>query len=336
MLPNRLRRKAMRADRLLSLLMLLQKHGCMTAGELSEALEVSERTIYRDIEALSGAGVPVYGETGRNGGYALLEGYRTSLTGLTEGEMRALFMLSIPAPLVELGLSQELRAALLKLSAALPAWRNEHEKEVRQRFYLDSTWWHQGGAPVPHLQSLYQAIWQDRMLNLTYRLIPSVEITQNVAPYGLVAKAGVWYLVFERMGKVQALRVSSLLDVRTLDEPFRRPEDFDLETFWKDWCAGQELRQRAYPVRVRAAPHLVQLLAMAFGEGFLQLNTQEQKGESEQWVHIELTFESLEAARERLLAYGGSIEVLEPRALRLSMWDYARQIGGRYADLERG
>ncbi len=129
----------MRADRLLSLLMLLQARGRLTAKALAEKLEVSERTIYRDIDALCVAGVPIYGEAGPEGGYALLDSYRTSLTGLTEGEVRALFMLNIPAPLAELGVSQELRTAMLKLSAVLPAARRSDEERVRQRFYLDST-----------------------------------------------------------------------------------------------------------------------------------------------------------------------------------------------------
>lgn len=145
----------MRADRLLSLLMLLQIRGRMTARELAKELEVSERTIYRDIDALSIAGVPVYGEPGPEGGYALVDSYRTNLTGLTEGEVRALFMLSIPAPLADLGVSHELRAALPKLSAALPNARRRDEERVRQRFHLDSTWWRQGEERVPHLQTIH-------------------------------------------------------------------------------------------------------------------------------------------------------------------------------------
>src|SRR5512136_703550 len=133
----------MRADRLLSLLMLLQARGRMTAQELAAELEVSERTIYRDINALSASGVPVYAESGPGGGCALLDSYRTNLTGLDQDEVRALFMLSIPAPLDQLGVSQELRTALLKLSAALPDTRRGDEERTRQRIHLDSTWWFQ-------------------------------------------------------------------------------------------------------------------------------------------------------------------------------------------------
>jgi len=148
--------------------MLLQIRGRMTARELGKKLEVSERTIYRDIDALSAAGVPVYGEPGPEGGYALVDSYRTNLTGLTKGEVRALFMLGIPAPLADLGMSQELGAALLKLSAALPDARRHDEERVCfcQRFHLDSTWWRQGEELVPHLQTIHQAVWQDRKLHL--------------------------------------------------------------------------------------------------------------------------------------------------------------------------
>src|SRR5512147_2861952 len=152
----------MRADRLLSLLMLLQARGRMTAQELARELEVSERTIYRDINALSASGVPVYAESGPGGGCALLDSYRTNLTGLTADEARALFMLSIPAPLDQLGVGQELRAALLKLSAALPSSRRPDEERARQRIHIDSLAWFQGEDPVPHLHTLQQAVWQDR------------------------------------------------------------------------------------------------------------------------------------------------------------------------------
>ena len=160
----------MRADRLLSLLMLLQARGRMTAQELAQELEVSERTIYRDINALSASGVPVYAESGPGGGCALLDSYRTNLTGLTADEARALFMLSIPAPLDQLGVTQELKAALLKLSAALPEARRSDEERIRQRVYLDSLNWFQDADAVPHLPAIYRAVWDDRKLAITLRV----------------------------------------------------------------------------------------------------------------------------------------------------------------------
>ena len=321
----------MRADRLLSLLMLLQARGRMTAKALSEEVQVSERTIYRDMEALSMAGVPLYAEAGPEGGFALLDSYRTTLTGLTEGEVRALFMLSIPAPLAELGVSQELRSALLKLSAALPDARRHDEEQVRQRFHLDSTWWHQGEDSVPHLQTIHQAVWQDRRLQLKYRPMPTVEIEQVVDPYGLVAKAGVWYLVCARNGRVRVHRVSDLLDARLMGETFERPAQFDLAAFWRTWCVEREKRHAAYPVLVRVAPDFIPWLPMYFGAPIREKIAQAGPPDAEEWITLELAFESLEAARDRILDLGRGVEVLKPLALRKSIADYAAQIIALYA-----
>lgn len=320
----------MRADRLLSLLMLLQARGRMTARKLAEELEVSERTIYRDIDALSAAGVPVYGESGPEGGYALLDSYRTNLTGLTEGEVRALFMLSIPEPLTKLGVSQELKAALRKLSAALPDAHRHDEERVRQRFHLDSIWWHQVEESVPHLQTIYQAVWQARKLYQTYRLPFAIEVEQVVDPYGLVAKAGVWYLVYAVSGCIRTHRVSALFDVRMLEESFERPADFDLAAFWKEWCAEREESRSYYTVAVRVAPDFLPELPRYFGSRIRTKIAQAGPSEAEGWITLELSFESLEAARDRILGFGRGVEVLEPQALRRSVLDFASQIVALY------
>lgn len=320
----------MRADRLLSLLMLLQARGRMTARELAGELEVSERTIYRDVEALSTAGVPVYGEAGPEGGYALIDSYRTDLTGLTEGEVRALFMLNIPAPLIDLGVGQELRAALLKLSAALPHTRRHDEGRVRQRFHIDSNWWRQGDEQVPHLPTIHQAVWQDRKLQVTYLLPFAEAIDRFVEPYGLVAKAGVWYLVWARNGRNDVYRVSDLLDVQMSDEPFERLEEFDLITFWEGWCAEREGNFHDYKAVVRVVPDLLPLLPRYFGNHIQARIAQAGPRDAEGWTRLELSFESFEAARERLLGFGRGVEVLEPRPLRRSVLDYAQQIVALY------
>ena len=323
----------MRADRLLSILMLLQARGQLTARQLATELEVSPRTIYRDVDALCVSGVPIYSDRGRDGGYALLDSYRTSLTGLKEGEVRALFMLSIPSPLRELGVGGELEAALRKLAAALPVDRREDERRVRERFHLDAPWWFQGREPVPHLAAVRQAVWQDRWLEIRYRLWVGhvLDVAQRVAPYGLVAKAGVWYVVYAYRGRVRALRVSGLLHARPLEERFERPVDWDLGAFWEKWCAEVEEGRPDYRVRLRAAPHIASDPARYLGESGQQstLAAPPQISAAE-WATVEWTFESLEEARVRLLALGGAVEVLEPVALRRSMADYGRQIAARY------
>jgi predicted DNA-binding transcriptional regulator YafY len=306
---------------------MLQSKGRMSAGQLAKELETSQRTIYRDIDALSGMGIPVYGMPGREGGYALLDSYRTSLTGLTDAEARALFMLRIPAPLVELGISKELRTALLKLAAALPDSSRESEERVRQRFYLDSNWWHQGDEALPHLKVIYQAVCEDRLLHLRYRPVYRVELEQLVEPYALVAKAGVWYLVYARHGRVDVHRVSQLLDARLAEGYFARQADFDLVSFWESWCTEEEECRFLFSVQVRIAPEFIPIFPLYFGY-------QEVAGEpdSQGRLTLELTFESFEAARDRLLGLGRAVEVLSPAALRTSIVDYARQVLDLYLE----
>jgi len=320
----------MRADRLLALLMLLQARGRMSARALAEELEVSERTIYRDIDALSAAGVPVYGEPGREGGFALLDSYRTNLTGLKEDEVRALFMLSIPAPLAELGVSQELKAALLKLAAALPAGQRHQEERVRQRIHLDPTWGGEQETSLPHLHTIHRAVWQDRKLLVTYLRPWAVETEHLVDPYGLVARAGVWYLVYGRKGRVRIHRVSALVDVRLSGERFERPADFDLGAFWREWCAELEESRSDYVVTVRVAPDFVPLLPWYFGEQIRDRIAQAGPPDAEGWITLELPFDRLETARDRILSFGRGVEVLEPRGLRASILDYANQIVALY------
>lgn len=322
----------MRADRLLSIMMLLQARGPrkLTAQALAEEFEVSERTIYRDIDALSAAGVPIYGEPGPAGGYALLDSYRTTLTGLTDGELRALSMLSIPDVLADLGLSQPLRSALLKLSAALPAARRGEEERVRQRFYLDSAWWRQGEEPLPYLTALHQAVWQDRRVWLDYRIEPlGIDITQLVEPYALVAKAGVWHLVAAVQDTLRVYPLAALSEVRLAEESFQRPPDFDLEAFWRGWCSEQEHGRGRFVAAVRVAPHSAPELIRRLGER-ARSALEAGRTDSAGWTIVELRFESLEAARERILGFGGGVEVLKPLALRWSVQDFAAQIAALY------
>ncbi len=322
----------MRADRLLALLLLLQARGRLTAPRLARELEVSERTIYRDIDALSAAGVPVYGEAGPGGGYSLLDSYRTNLTGLTEGEVRALFMLNIPRPLADLGVGRDLGAALRKLAAALPASRREDEQHVRQRFLLDPVGWEQGEVSTPHLATVHRAVWEDRRLHIAYRIGPlAAQMAQTVEPYGLVAKAGEWHLVYAVKGARRVIRVAALLDARLADETFARPADFDLTACWGEWLAAREVNQTQYVVTVRVAPHFVAELPRYFGDAARAQIVGAGPPDAEGWLTLQLSFESLEAARARLLGFGAAVEVLAPYALRRSMTDYAAQIGALYA-----
>ena len=323
----------MRADRLLSLLMLLQARGRMTAADLAQELEVSVRTVYRDLDALSAAGVPVYAERGPGGGCALLDGYRTTLTGLTQEELRALFMLNVPSALDDLGMSGELRGALRKLAAALPAGRREDHELVRRRIHLDWSGWERAAGPAPHLQAMQRAVWEDRKLRITYRAhigpyTPQFE--RVVAPYGLVAKAGIWHLVCARDDGIQAHRASDVVAVQITDEHFDRPADFDLAVFWQDWRISQEANRPSFTATVRVAPELVPLLPYYFGKSIQPAIAGAASPDAAGWMTVVLPFERFEDARERLLGFGRAAEVLEPLALRLSIIDYAGQILDRY------
>ncbi len=298
----------------------------MSARALAEELEVSERTIYRDVEALSAAGVPIYAEAGVNGGYSLLDSYHTTLTGMNDAEVRALFMLSIPEPLADLGVSQELRSALLKLTAALPAQRRKDEAEVRQRIYLDANWWFQGGEPVVHLSAIQQAVWHNRKLVIQYQVPYGPQVEQETEPYGLVAKAGVWYVVYRINGRFQAKRVSKIRKAQLEAEQFSRQKDFDLAAFWQTWCQSFEAQRAQYPVKIRVAPQFVDQLPYYFGEAVLEKLSPVDTKDPDTWLELTLSFESLEEARRKLLELGGVVEVVTPVPLRLSLADYAMQI----------
>lgn len=319
----------MRADRLLSLLMLLQTRGRMSASQLARELEVCERTIYRDIVALSTAGVPVYAEAGPDGGYQLLDSYRTTLTGLSESEARALFMLNMPGPLAKLGLSQDLKAAMLKLTAALPEYRRQDEERVRQRYYIDSSWWNQAEEPLPAMQIIQQAVWEDRKLAITYVPLFDVQIERVVDPYGLAAKSGSWYLVFARAGRVRARRVADLLDARLCPEKFERPADFDLGEFWKGWCAEEEQSYSGYPVIVRVTKKALPAVIRRFGARVRDQLAHAPENEAGSRI-LTLYFLWIDEARDRLLPFGSGVEVLEPYALRASIADVAEQAAGLY------
>jgi predicted DNA-binding transcriptional regulator YafY len=319
----------MRADRLLSLLMLLQARGRMTAAALAVELEVSVRTIYRDLTALSASGVPVYCERGPGGGVGLVEEYRTTLTGLSPEEARALFMLSVPAPLLQLGVGQELKGALLKLSAALPDSRRSEELRARQRIHLDSSWWFQSEQAVPHLVTLQKALWADRKLRIATRLdFFNSRIEQEVDPLGLTAKAGLWHLVFGQGGGIHVLRVAQVLEAEVLPEGFSRPPDFDLAAFWQGWCREYEARP-PFVARVRIAPSLQPVIRHYFGEA-VEAGLARAPAEPDGWVALALPFESFFDARTRLLGLGRAVEVLEPLALRKSLIDFAEQVVGFY------
>ncbi len=204
----------MRASRLVQLLLLLQANGRMTAAQLAERLEVSVRTIYRDLDALSSAGVPVYAEPGPGGGCQLVDGYRTRLTGLTADEAQAMALSGLPGAAAELGLGTVLAAAQIKVEAALPPELRGRAVRMRERFHLDAPGWFKRAEEVPHLATLAQGVWEERRIEITYQRWDHERGEQRrtrrvINPLGLVLKAGTWYVVATARGEHRTYRVSA-------------------------------------------------------------------------------------------------------------------------------
>jgi predicted DNA-binding transcriptional regulator YafY len=326
----------LRADRLLSMLMILQSRGKVTARELASELEVSVRTVHRDVVALSSAGVPVYAERGSTGGIALIERYRSDLTGLTKEEVRALFMMNIPSALTELGVGQELQAAMLKLSAALPATFREDERGVRQRIHIDPTPWENQPAleAVSDLKTMQDALWESRVLEIRHTswLRPDMEpLRAMIHPYGLVAKARIWYLVGKRDDHIAVIRVDRIVEVQESGQTFGRPEGFDLLSFWKSYCQDQMENRPVYPVVARLETGLLHWLSWSLGERVQMRLLEDRSPDQMGRTTLELRFEYFDQALKGLLPMGRAIEVLEPVALRCSIKDYAEQILTLYA-----
>ncbi len=325
----------MRADRLLSIMLLLQARGRMPARELSRRLEVSERTIYRDLDALGAAGIPVYVERGRHGGCALVEGYSTDLTGLTAPEARTLFAARAAGYLADLGLGDAGDAALLKLLAALPdASRRDAERSLA-RIHLDPDVWFHAPEPAPYLAVAHEAVWQERRLRLTYRRSNGATTAGVVEPLGLVVKARVWYLVAADAGNMRVFRITRIQGATLLDERFARPDHFDLPSYWASWRAAFERSIPAYAVVVRVAPAAMPRLQDLLGEEVAIHMGRAAPPDARGWHAIPVTFERIDDARRALLGCGASVEALEPEELRASLAEAAAELATLYPGLPR-
>lgn len=323
----------MRASRLVQLLLLLQTKGKMTASRLATELEVSVRTIYRDIEALSGAGVPIYAEAGPGGGVRLVDGYRTRLTGLTAEEAEALALSGLPGAASELGLGTVLAAAQLKVDAALPPELRSRAVRMRERFHLDAPGWFAREEPVPHLAGLSRSVWDEQRVEIRYRKRDG-EVTRLLDPLGLVLKAGVWYLVAlsGRTRSLRTFRVSRVVSVKLLDEESQRPDGFDLATHWEE--ASQDFLgswpTTAVLVRVRADVLWLVRYVQDPKRAQPALDSASEP-DHEGWVTLTLQFENLETAGFELMRFGGDLEVLEPAELREHLAARAASMVARYA-----
>ncbi|TMK89665.1 MAG: YafY family transcriptional regulator [Actinobacteria bacterium] len=316
----------MRASRLVSLLLLLQTRGQLTAPELAEELEVSVRTVYRDVEALSSAGVPVYAEAGRGGGFRLIDGYRTRLTGLSAKEAEALLLGGTPGPVGELGLGTVFAAAQAKLLAAMPKEVADRAFVVRQRFHLDSAGWFKSSRVPAHLGPVATAVWEGQRVEVVYRHYDSDEEAKRVLdPLGLVLKAGVWYLVAARDGETRTYRVSRIRSARVLNEESSRPPEFDLPAYWADAVSRFEVGAPRLAVTLRATGRAI----AALHRHGCEPEPVERTGRGR--VRTSATFDDVDAAVRELMPLGGAVEVLDPPELRDRMREAAGEIVAVYA-----
>ncbi len=319
----------MRASRLLSILMLLQAKGRMSAQALADEVEVSLRTIYRDIDELSAAGVPVYAERGRAGGFQLLDGWRTRLTGLTAPEAQALFLAGLPGPAAELGLAELMEAAQLKLLAALPAGWQADARRVGARFHLDPVGWFRSAPPTDHLPAIAEAVWTERLLKVRYESWSGV-VDREIAPLGLVLKAGTWYLAAAIGEDRRTYRLSNILTLAVLDERFTRPPDFDLAAYW----AGATQRFEAAIYRdtamLRVSPRGLKQLRKLSGAVAEAAARTAEAPDHEGWRRLVIPIESIDHAAHELIKLGAEAEVLAPAPLRARIGEMASRLAALY------
>lgn len=314
----------MRADRLLSILMLLKAKGRLTARELADELAVSTRTIYRDMDALSSAHFPIYADKGQNGGYALLPDYELDLTGFSDRDVQALAALNIPEPFFEIGLGSGLKTALSKLLVVLGEDLNNIENGAQTRLIIEPASTRRPAGTDTNLLTIKQAVWQDHCISC--RIIYPIHFGTSdpiiLAPYTLIAEGGQWYLIGHRSNFYQVFPLTQLMEVRLTDMVFVRADDFDASSIWKRWISIRSQNSPVYPVRLEMQPDMMGYFSGRYGIPFRELP---EKAHKDGWHALRVDFGSLEQARTILLGLGGAVKVISPEALRISITDYAKQ-----------
>ncbi len=308
----------MRASRLLSLLILLQTRGRASAESAARRFGVSVRTVYRDIDQLSAAGVPVYAERGRNGGFRLLEGYRTTLTGLTPTEAEALLLAGVGQAAAELGIGADAAAAQLKMLASLPPRSGARAARVGSRFHLDPLGWHVRAEPPELLPRLAAALWNDLRVRLDYEGWKGA-VAREVDPLGLVLKAGVWYLVAASDARPRTYRVGAIRRLEVLDAKVRRPARFDLARHWAEAARDFESRLLTGRATVRLSPEGRRILREVSPAAAEAVERAHDACMPAGWIRADIPVESHAYATRQILSLGPEVEVIAPAELRKSV-----------------
>ena len=324
----------MRASRLLSILLILQNRGRTTATALAAEFEVSVRTIYRDIDQLSAAGVPVYADRGREGGFQLMDGYRTRLTGLTDAEAETLFLGGLAGPAAEMGFSQALMTMQLKLLAALPPERQAAAERLAGRFHLDPAGWYQGETDGGQLPLLAQAVWAQLRIEVRYESWKGT-VNRRLEPLGLILKGGVWYLAAQPAGEKAAearkYRVSNILALLVGEEGFERPEGFDLGGWWAAASSRFEAGLFIGNARLKLTGDGLKRLGQ-LGPAYAAVVTRTPCPKPGAWVEATVPIESVAHTAREFLRMGAEVEVIAPPDLRSAMAETARSMAALYRD----
>ncbi len=316
----------MKASRLLSILMILQARKHRTADQLAEELEVSARTIHRDVDELSAAGVPIYAERGRQGGFRLLDGYQTRLTGLDKDEASALMLSGIGTALDDLGLKDALSQTERKLMAALPEPTRAKAALVADRFHLDPLGWYRQKDVTPFVTQIAKAVWADQRISICYDGWKG-RVQRNLDPIAIVLKAGVWYLI-GRAESIRVYRIANVRDLNLLDGKFNRPADFDVSGFWADWTQKFETRIRSDRAHLRVTSRGLRLL---INMGLSPIEILPVKDRSDV-SDVELAVEDETSAVREILSLGAEAEVIEPAVLRKALQSEISQISKKYVN----
>ncbi len=311
-------------------MLLLQARGRLTAAQLAAELEVSERTIHRDVEALSASGVPIYADRGAHGGFQLVDGYRTRLTGMTGDEAEALFLAGLPGPAAELGLGTVVAAAQLKVLASLPPELRVRASRLVERFHLDAGDWFRTSQPVPHLAALSESVWTSTRITIEYDRGEGAA-RRVLDPLGLVLKAGTWYVVAGVDGQIRTYRVSRVVSAEPSGDRFDRPPGFDLAAYWAESAAAYERDVARIAVDVRVRPDRVDRLRDAVGNAVVNAAEQLDEPDPDGWLRLRLRLDWPDEAPRRLLAAGRWVEVLAPAEIRAAVASTARAVAERYA-----
>lgn len=325
----------MRASRLINILTTLQAKGLVTAETLAAENEVSVRTIYRDIEALSMSGIPVYSERGSDGGYRLLDGYRVRLNGMSREEAEAMFLSGLPGAAADLGLGAMMAGAQKKLTAALPEDLRQSAARMQAKFYLDApTWFGENEQPV-HLQAIADAVWNAKRIRMRYRTWKA-ERDREVEPLGIVLKGGAWYMAARIDEEIRTYRIARILDLVVTEHRFERPEDFDLAAYWDDNIRRLEEELHPGSGRLRVSKWGLTMLqhnSPHYVRSRMQVsNEPDDKG----WRIVELPIASTQHAVSDLLRLGAEVEILHPPELRLAMAETVRKLGAYYGPEMQG